>query len=76
MSFILGNGGVLNSFVLAPGATIWHSYWWDNLPFGNVLGSQRCLGRNDAASLHRNCWRNRICGWKRNESDAARHILR
>jgi hypothetical protein len=35
MSFILGNGGVLNSFVLAPGATIWHSYWWDNLPLGN-----------------------------------------
>ncbi len=35
MSFILGNGGPLNSFSVAPGATVRHSYWWDNLPLGN-----------------------------------------
>lgn len=36
MSFIIiGNGGVLNSFVIAPGATVRHSYWWDGSPLGN-----------------------------------------
>lgn len=35
MSFILGNGGALQNFQLAPGATVWHSYWWDDHPLGN-----------------------------------------
>ena len=25
----------LNSFVARPGQTMWHSYWWDNMPLGN-----------------------------------------